>query len=45
MNVILITESQNELGRKGPLKSSSPTYDLIPPHQLNHGHVQSILYF
>lgn len=36
----------NQLGWKRPLKTSSPTYDQTPPHQLDHGtkcHIQSSL--
>lgn len=33
----LITESQDQLGWKRPLRSPSPTYALTPPCQLHHG--------
>lgn len=29
-------ESQNQIDWKRPWRSSNPTYDLMPPYQLNH---------
>lgn len=33
----IVTESQNQLCWERPLRSSSPTHDLTPPWQWNHG--------
>lgn len=46
IQTIGITELQDQLGWKGPLSLSSPTYKQTPPFPLDHGtkgHIQPFL--